>query len=190
MVVNSLSLFTATHTWAWLGVYTNRFSPITNITAATTRRIIGALSNHTFIITGAGRESYLSSETSISLRICSKQESYIDDFIHVMPSRLLIAEETLKTNDRNQKKLTTLPNGVVESVSENWRVVVVTLEKKVAMVVIFTYRVVALSFSSARKVGRARESTLAWWYFTILTHLSRQIIATHLRQPASLPQDR
>ena len=85
-----------------------------------------------------------------------------DDFLHVMPSKLLIPEETLKTSDKNQKKLTTLPNGVVESVSENWRVVVVTLEKKVAMVVIFTYRVVALSFSSARKVGRARESTLAW----------------------------
>ena len=53
-----------------------------------------------------------------------------------MPSKLLIPEETLKTSDKNQKKLTTLPNGVFEPGSENWRVVAVTLEKKVAMVVI------------------------------------------------------
>ena len=79
-----------------------------------------------------------------------------------MPSRLLIAEETLKTNDKNQNKLTTLPNGVFESGSEYWRVVAVTLEKKVAIVVIFTYRVVALSFSSARNAGRAEENTSAW----------------------------
>ena len=79
-----------------------------------------------------------------------------------MPNRLLIAEETLKTSDRNQKRLTTLPNGVFESGSENWRVVAVTLEKKVAIVVIFTYRVVALSFSSARKVGKAGKAASAW----------------------------
>ena len=54
-----------------------------------------------------------------------------------------------------------LPNVVFESGSENWRVVAVTLEKKVAMVVIFTYRVVALSFSSARNVGRAETVALA-----------------------------
>lgn len=33
--------------------------------------------------------------------------------------------------------------------------VAVTLEKKVAIVVMFMYREVALSFSSARKVGKA-----------------------------------
>ena len=77
-----------------------------------------------------------------------------------MPSRLLIPEETLKTSDRNQKKLTTLPNGVFESGSENWRVVAVTLEKNVAMVVIFTYRVVSLSFSSARNDGKAEGRAL------------------------------
>ena len=44
---------------------------------------------------------------------------------------------------------------VSEFGSENCRVVAVTLEKKVAMVVILTYRMVALSFSSARKVGKA-----------------------------------
>ena len=75
-----------------------------------------------------------------------------------MPNRLLIAEETLKTSDRNQKRLTTLPNGVFESGSENWRVVAVTLEKKVAIVVILTYRVVTLSFSSARNNGSAISS--------------------------------
>lgn len=87
--------------------------------------------------------------------ITSKHDSYIDDFLHDIPNILLIAEETLKTNDRNQKKLTTLPNMVLEFGSENWSVVAVTLEKKVAMVVILTYRMVALSFSSARKVGKA-----------------------------------
>ena len=87
--------------------------------------------------------------------ITSKHDSYIDDFLHDIPNILLIAEETLKTNDRNQKKLTTLPNMVSEFGSENCRVVAVTLEKKVAMVVILTYRMVALSFSSARKVGKA-----------------------------------
>ena len=81
--------------------------------------------------------------------ITGKHDSYIDDFLHDIPSILLIAEETLKTNDMNQKKLTMLPNGVCESGRENWRVVAVTLEKKVAIVVILMYRVVALSFSSA-----------------------------------------
>ena len=36
-----------------------------------------------------------------------------------------------------------------------WRVVAVTLEKNVAIVVMFTYLVVALSFSSSRISGRA-----------------------------------
>ena len=77
-----------------------------------------------------------------------------------MPNRLLIPEDTLNTKDKNQKKLTTAPNGVPESGSENWRVVAVTLEKKVAIVVMFTYRVVALSFSSARTAGRAEKAAL------------------------------
>ena len=41
-----------------------------------------------------------------------------------------------------------------------WRVVAVTLEKKVAIVVMFTYRVVALSFSSAKNVGRTKMTGL------------------------------
>ena len=94
-------------------------------------------------------------EIIVSSHMINGHVSHIDDFLHVMPNKLLIAEETLKTSDRNQKKLTTLPSTVLESGSENWRVVAVTLEKKVAIVVIFTYRVAALSFSSARKVGSA-----------------------------------
>ena len=97
----------------------------------------------------------------INTHINHKYNPYIDDFLHVIPSRLLIADETLKTNDNSQKKLTTLPNDVFESGSENCRVVAVTLEKNVAMVVIFTYRVVALSFSSARNVGRAKEGCVS-----------------------------
>ena len=62
---------------------------------------------------------------------------------------------------------------VFEYGSENWRVVAVTLEKKVAIVVIFTYRVVALSFSSARNVGRAEEAALALApFYTSYLHLS------------------
>ena len=135
--------------------------PMTKMTAAITRKSIGALSNNIFITVGAGRESYLSSETIVNINIIRKKHPYIDDFLHVIPRRLLIAEETLKTNDMNQKKLTMLPNGVCESGRENWRVVAVTLEKNVAIVVILMYRVVALSFSSAKKVGRAEENGLA-----------------------------
>ena len=42
--------------------------------------------------------------------------SYIDAFLHVMPNKLLIAEETLKTSDRNQKKFTIFsrPEGLSE----------------------------------------------------------------------------
>ena len=93
----------------------------------------------------------------VNMHIISNNGSYIDDLLHVMPSKLLIPDETLKINDRNQKKLTTLPNGVFESGSENCRVVAVTLEKKVAIVVILVYRVVALSFSSESNVGTAKE---------------------------------
>ena len=44
-------------------------------------------------------------------------------------------DETLKTSDKYQKRLTTLPIGVSELGRENWMVVAVTLEKKVAIVV-------------------------------------------------------
>ena len=90
-----------------------------NITAATTSKTTGALSSHTFIGTGAGHESYLSSKTTVSTHVTNGLDSYIDDFLHVIPSRLLIAEEALKTNESNQKKFTMLPIGVFESGREN-----------------------------------------------------------------------
>ena len=81
--------------------------------------------------------------------------TYIDDFLHVIPSKLLTPDETLNTSDRNQKKFTTFSRSEGLSEIDICRVVAVTLEKNVAIVVIFTYRVVALSFSSARNCGRA-----------------------------------
>ena len=90
-----------------------------NITAAATSKIIGASSNHTFIGTGAGHVSYLFSKSTVSKQVTNGLDSYIDDFLHVIPSRLLIAEEALKTNESNQKKFTMLPIGAFESGREN-----------------------------------------------------------------------
>lgn len=68
--------------------------------------------------------------------------AYIDDFRHVKPSKLLTAAETLKTSDKNQKRLTRPLNdsdaSTLGRANVNWRVVAVTLEKKVAMVVMLT----------------------------------------------------
>ena len=94
------------------------------------------------------------------IHIISKIDAYMDDFLHVIPSRLFIPEETLNINERNQKKFTILPNVVFEVGNENWSVVAVTLEKKVAIVVILAYRIVALSFSSAKNAGRAERVAL------------------------------
>lgn len=69
-----------------------------------------------------------------------------------------MAEATLKTRDNNQNRLTELLRAVPESawlVIENWSVVAVTPEKKVAMVVMFRYLVVAL-FSALWIGGKAR----------------------------------
>ena len=83
--------------------------------------------------------------------------THIDDFLHVIPSKLLTPDETLNTIDRNQKKFTIFQSGEFGSINiEVCRVVAVTLEKNVAIVVMLTYRVVSLSFSSARNVGKAR----------------------------------
>ena len=35
-----------------------------------------------------------------------QQTAHIDDFLHVIPSKLLTPDETLNTIDRNQKKFT------------------------------------------------------------------------------------
>lgn len=63
--------------------------------------------------------------------------TYIEDFLHVIPSKLLIPAETLKTRDRNQNRFTTPPKAELVCVNENWSVVAVTLEKNVAIVVMW-----------------------------------------------------
>lgn len=83
--------------------------------------------------------------------------------------RLLTPEETLKTFETNQKRFTKAPSVVPLLWKENCSVVAVTLEKKVAMVVMLTYCVVAASFSSARKEGNAMESTLVHCCFKEIT---------------------
>ena len=82
--------------------------------------------------------------------------SHIDDFLHVIPSKLLTPDETLNTSEMNQNKFTTFHRaGGLEIEIDICSVVAVTLEKNVAIVVMLTYRVVALYFSSATKVGKA-----------------------------------
>lgn len=83
------------------------------------------------------------------------RSTYIDDLRQVMPKRLLTPEETLNTSDINQKKFTDAASDEPVFCNEYWRVVAVTLEKNVAMVVMFIYRVVALSFSSVSMNGNA-----------------------------------
>ena len=123
------------------------------------RNMIGALSNHILISHGGLVVSYL----FWSIGKCKRTRqwlTHIDDFLHVIPSRLLTPDDTLNTREMNQKKFTAFHR--VEWVIEIdiWRVVAVTLEKNVAIVVMFTYRVVALSFSSARNVGRAMKQIM------------------------------
>lgn len=84
--------------------------------------------------------------------------AYTDDFRQVIPIRLLIPEETLKTNDINQKRFTRPPSSVSVLWNEYWSVDAVTLEKKVAIVVIFTYRFVAFSSSEEMKVGKTKTN--------------------------------
>ena len=100
-----------------------------------------------------------SSVVSIHMLTEHNLSTHILDFRHVIPSRLLTPEETLNTSDMNQNKFTTshtvLPGFIAKDV---WRAVAVTLEKNVAIVVMFTYRVMARSFSSARNIGSADKS--------------------------------
>ena len=79
----------------------------------------------------------------------------MDDFLHDIPRRLLIPDETLKTREMNQKKLTNPPRGVSEYGNENWRAVAVTLEKNVAIVVMFRPRDFAMHKCRARYLARA-----------------------------------
>ena len=89
----------------WEDKYANKLSPTININAETMRNIIGALSSHSFISHGGFIASYLIG--SIIKCIWSGQKlTYIDDFHHVIPSKLLTPDETLNTSDKNQKKFT------------------------------------------------------------------------------------
>lgn len=58
----------------------------------------------------------------------------------------------LKTSDRNQNELTASDRGLPTSSNENWRVVAVTAEKKVATVVRLR-RLFAACFCAKRIVG-------------------------------------
>lgn len=80
--------------------------------------------------------------------------------------RLLTPDETLNTNDMNQNRFTRPP--VSESVRwiENWSVDAVTLEKKVAMVVMLTYRFVA--FLSSVVTKQQLQSELS--YYCVYRH--------------------
>ena len=86
--------------------YANKLSPTININAETMRNIIGALSSHSFISHGGFIASYLIG--SIIKCIWPVQKvTYIDDFLQVIPSRLLTPDETLNTSETDQKRFTT-----------------------------------------------------------------------------------
>ena len=89
----------------WEDKYANKLRPAININAETTRNIIGALSSHSFISHGGLIVSYLFRSISKCKR--TKQWlTHIDDFLHVIPSRLLTPDDTLNTREMNQKKFT------------------------------------------------------------------------------------
>lgn len=71
------------------------------------------------------------------IRDAERMNTYIEDFLHVIPNKLLTPEETLNTRERNQKRFTAELR-VEPVVMENWSVVAVTLEKKVAIAVILS----------------------------------------------------
>ena len=115
------------------------------------RNTMGAMSSHTAAQRGR-----------------RKAGGAIEDLRQVIPNRLLIAEATLNTNDSSQKRLTELSKAVDDCEKDNWSVVAVTPEKKVAIVVMFKYLEVAL-FSALRMGGRAENAIhecnveRIWW---------------------------
>ena len=69
------------------------------------RNTIGALSNHVLISHGGLIVSYLLGSGGK----CKRTRQWltpIDDFLHVIPSRLLTPDDTLNTREMNQKKFT------------------------------------------------------------------------------------
>ena len=69
------------------------------------RNTIGALSNHILISHGGLVVSYLIRSIG-KCRRTRQWLTYINDFLQVIPSRLLTPDETLKTIEMNQKKFT------------------------------------------------------------------------------------
>ena len=108
--------------------------------AETIKQTIGDLSSQNLKSLGGALELYLFSDTTSANAYISKLigevGAHIDDFLQAMTIRLLIPEETLNTNDKNQNRFTALPSFVLVSWYENCSVVAVTLEKNVAIVVI------------------------------------------------------
>ena len=105
--------------------------------------------------------SFLASSASISYPGNTNHHTHIFDFRNVIPSRLLTPDETLNTSDMNQNKFTASHTALPAFMDKDvWRAVTVTLEKNVAIVVMLRYRVVTLSFSSARNIGSAEKSRI------------------------------
>lgn len=63
-----------------------------------------------------------------------REWTYYMACFQVSPSKLFTAAPMLKTRERNQKQFTELATELCSSSNENWRVVAVTAEKKVATV--------------------------------------------------------
>ena len=81
-------------------------------------------------------------------------KTHATDFFHRMSIRQSTVDVMLKMSEMNQKMF--VVSAIVPFwLSENPIATAVMLEKKVAIVVIFMYRVVALSFSSATNMGKA-----------------------------------
>ena len=146
----------------WEDRYANMFNPAINANAATIKKIIGALSSHNSIRRGGFALSYLFLRYQHQYyNGNTSRQTHIFDFRHVIPSKLLTPEETLNTSDMNQHKFTTFHTVLSGFIAKDvWRTVAVTLEKNVAIVVMLRYRVVALSFSSARNIGSAEKGRI------------------------------
>lgn len=119
-----------------------------------TNSTIGALSktvNTGFDKAARGR-GLLRKYYQINLKNQIKQKTYIDDWYHANPSRLKTAEPMLKTSEEYQKASTA---ELLGADAEICRVVAVTLEKKVEMVVIAVYLFTAFSSRSRCTYGSA-----------------------------------
>lgn len=115
--------------------YGKRLSPIMKAKAEIAKKTIGALVSQKSMYFGGLKFEYLSRSSAIAFFVQGMFRAYTVDFLHIMLSKLLMPEETLKTRERNQKRFTALLKRPVVCWYENWSVVAVILEKNVAMVV-------------------------------------------------------